>query len=122
MADSGAKVRRIVPPTTIEQFDDLVEALRAMVEASDARISADLARSQTMLEVLATLQAQVRSQKGVNRSPQIDMSPLIPVLEAVAAANRGAGRFAITYEFTFGRSQQGFVSKIRAEPVEIKEL
>lgn len=116
--DEGGELHFETQTMRLEKIDQLIDKLGAMVEASDRRSDADSKRYQSMLEILATMQKMVRTG---GKTPRIDMKPLENVLMTLNERNNSP-RFAITYEFTFGRSQQGFVDKIRAEPVEIKEL
>ena len=116
--DEGGELHFETQTMKLEKIDELISKLGAMVDASDRRSDADSKRYQSMLEILAAMQKMIRTSP---KAPKLDMKPLEKCLMTLNERN-DSPRYAITYEFTFGRSQQGFVDKIRAEPVEIKEL
>lgn len=116
MVKDGAKVTTEQRPMVIEQFAELIEQFKNMIAAQEARASADLKRSQTQLEILAVLQAQIRQGKGVTMSPPVDLAPLQTVLTEIQEANADRAT-AKDYEFTFDRGPQGFATKIYAKVV-----
>ena len=85
----------------------------AMAKANEARAEAEIAKSKTQLEVLATLQAQIKS-GNVTKSQAIDLTPLAAVLSDIQKSIRP--RIRPGYEFTVERSRQGFIDKITATP------
>lgn len=113
LVNSGARITTPTKPMVIEQFNELLDKLNQMIAANEERAQADLARSQTQLEVLATLQALIRQNQGVNRSPPVDLKPLYTVLSEIQEAQRPA----VAYEFDIQRDGRGFQQKIIATPI-----
>lgn len=98
--------------TIIHRFDELLSKLDTVIKDNEARARADLARSQTQLEVLATLQALIR--KSVDQGkPQVDLAPLKTVLSEMQEQQ---SRPRPAYEFDVDRDNRGFISKITARP------
>jgi len=122
LKDDGADVEISRRPMTIDQFGDLIKAVQQMVDNEQERVRADLARNQTNLEILATLQAMVKKQgedlrKVLASQPKtIDLTPFAEIVAEVQAMR--APREPQAYDFTFKRDGQGFASSIRATPVE----
>jgi len=114
MIEGGDLIESEAEPMTIERFGELLEKMDALVQASQERAEADLARSQSQLEVLATLQALIRQQNAGPKGSPVDLAPLQTVLTEIQTANAERGR--ITYEFDVQRSNQGYISKIVATP------
>lgn len=114
MIEGGDLIESEAEPMTIERFGELLEKMDALVQASQERAEADLARSQSQLEVLATLQALIRQQNAGPKGSPVDLAPLKTVLTEIQTANAERGR--ITYEFDVQRSNQGYISKIVATP------
>lgn len=116
----GADVRIQPKPMEIADFHDLVKALEASTENEAARIQADLARNQTNLEILATLQALVRKGSGNGVMPKIDMEPITNVLAELREKSHIHPVFAYDFEFTRDVNS-GRVMKIRATPVQLTD-
>jgi hypothetical protein len=114
MIEGGDLIETEAQPLTIERFNELLDKLDALVQASHSRAQADLARSQSQLEVLATLQALIRQQNAAPKGATMDLAPLQTVLTEIQAANAERGR--ISYEFDVTRNNQGFINKIVATP------
>lgn len=114
LSEDGFEIEFDKKTMVIDQFGDLIEKLEQMVAANEERTRADLARSQTQLEVLATLQSLIKQQGGVPKAPPIDLAPLQTVLTQIQEASAERGRVA--YEFDVQRSGQGYISKIVATP------
>lgn len=130
-------------PTEIVQFDQLVEKLAeignndallskldAMAKANEslakaneslakshvAMAQADETRSKAQLEVLATLQALIRS-GNVTKSHTVDLSPLKSVLREISKNNEPVETKKPVYEFNIARNRHGgFIDKIVATP------
>lgn len=115
LAKDGARIETERRPMVIDQLGELIDRLDAIAKANEERAAADLARSQTQLEVLATLQALIRRQAGVNRSPPPDLTPLKTVLTEIQ--EQTAHKPVQGYEFDVKRSGQGYIDKIVATPV-----
>lgn len=64
MQKDGALIEFEKRPMVVEQFGELIETLKTMIDAQNMRAKADLARSQTQLEVLATLQGLIKKDAG----------------------------------------------------------
>lgn len=109
----GAEVSIDPRKMTIDQFADLVSEIRELVKSQNERTRADLARNQTSLEIIASLQALIKQQSG-NKMPEMDLSPLKELLQNIWADRQR--KEATAYEFTFDFNSQGRYSKIYAEP------
>jgi len=98
--------------TVIQGFSDLISKLDTIIQGHEERIKADLARNQTQLEILATLQATIRNQiaKG---SPKVDLEPLKTVLSEMQE-QRNLPRPA--WDFDIQRDNRGFMTKVTAKP------
>lgn len=113
--ESGGKLRIQDRPSVIAQFDELVEKVDGLVKVIAETARADLARSQTQLEILATLQAQIRSQ-NVTKSHPVDMTPLKTVLTEIS--DNTLPRQLSGYEFEVtSRDRMGDIEKLRVLPV-----
>jgi hypothetical protein len=95
----------------ISRFDELLSKLDTIIQDSTERARADIARSQTQLEVLATLQALIRN--NVTTKRPADLEPIQTVLTKLQEQQH-APRPA--YEFDVTRDNRGFISKITAKP------
>jgi len=116
MVQGGASVKLDQRPMVIEQFGALIEQLKNMIAATEKRASADLARSQTQLEIMSTLQTLIKQQGGGNHSPPVDLAPLHTVLTELQETTAARAE-PHDYEFTFDRSPQGWATKIHAKVV-----
>lgn len=114
LAKDGARIETDRRPMVIEQLGELIDRLDAIAKSNEERAAADLARSQTQLEVLATLQGLIRRQTGVKISPPLDLEPLKSVLTEIQQAVEHKPRVA--YDFDIQRNGQGYLSKITATP------
>lgn len=115
LAKDGATIRTEDRPTIIAQFDELVSKLEGLIEASNARAAADLARSKTQLEILGTLQSLIRS-GNVTKSPAVDLTPLKSVLTEIQGNTEP--RPLSGYEFTVtSRDRLGDIEKLKVVPI-----
>jgi len=114
LEEDGAEVEYEREITKIEQFDQLVDKLDRLIAAQEERARADLARSQTQLEVLATLQALIRDKRLNNAVVNVDLTPLRSVLEEIQAAQEHRSRVA--YFFDVKRDGRGYIDSITAQP------
>ena len=110
---SGALVEIEKHPTVIEGFGDLIECLKGLAAAQEAQATADLKRSQTQLEVLASLQALIKKDTGVNRSPPVDLAPLHAVIAELKEAS--AAREPVDYDFKIIRNGPGLAPAAKIE-------
>ena len=101
----------------IEQFGELLETLRRIAGNEEERIRADLARNQTNLEIMGSLQALVKSLKGSGGGRiDLDLKPLEEILGQLTA--KAHSHPLVTYEFEFTRdANTGGIFKIIATPV-----
>ncbi len=60
MVENGAILRRDNKPIVIAGFDDLIAVLNEIAKGNELRAQADLKRYQSTLEILATLQAEIK--------------------------------------------------------------
>ena len=95
----------------IHRFDELLSKLETLIQENSERVRADLARNQTQLEVLATLQQIIRNNVTA-KAPNLE--PLKTVLTQLQQQREPGPRPA--YEFTIDRDNRGFMSKITATP------
>ncbi len=114
LVKGGAKITVDRPPQRIAQFDELVTLLTELIATNKARIEADAARNSSQLEVLATLQALIRS-GNVTKSQKLDLAPLNTVLADIQ--KNTAPATPVGYEFHIGRNNRGFADKITALPL-----
>lgn len=92
----------------VARFDELINKLTQLVDSQSQRTQADLARSQSQLEVLATLQKMIRQQNGTKSHVShetIDLTPLQEVLSQIQAVN--AERAEMAYSFEIQRGPNG---------------
>lgn len=117
LAREGADITFPSKPTEIEQFGDLVAAMERMVSNEAERIRADIARNQTNLEILATLQALVRKQ-GQGPAPQpVDLSPIRDLLEEIKTERN---REPVDYDFNILRAGPGLSPAVKIEARAVK--
>jgi hypothetical protein len=98
--------------TIVKGFTDLVAKLDALIQGHEERVRADLARNQTQLEILATLQATIRKQVSHGK-PQIDLEPLKTVLTQIQEQHNQPRP---AWEFEINRDNRGFMTTITAKP------
>jgi hypothetical protein len=111
LKESGALVEIEKRPLQLEQFGELIESLGRMIETQELRAEADLSRSQTQLEVLATLQSLIKKQPSGNSSHlPMDLSPLYEVL-----AELKSDRPPADYDFKVLRSGPGLSPIVKIE-------
>lgn len=102
----GAKISIDRPAQTIAQFGEFVELVKDLIATNKERISVDAERYKSQLEVLATLQALIRS-SNVTRSQSTDLTQLKTVLSDFKETM--APREQLGYKLTFNRTNQGFI-------------
>lgn len=112
MAQDGAMIRRESKPTVIDRFDELIAQLKALVDSQKESAAADLARSKSQLEVLATLQANIKRQNVPKVQQVLDLKPLMAVLAEMQEVNH---REPVNYDFTILRSGPGFSPAVKIE-------
>jgi len=98
---------------SIARFGELIEKLNEFLGQSAARNQADLARSQVQLEVLATLQKNLRQAGTQSQPQQIDLSPLHELVEELKA-----GKERCAYKFDIQRVEGGLMTGVIATPIE----
>lgn len=102
--------------TVVKGFTDLVTKLDYIIQGHEERVRADLARNQTQLEILGTLQALIKKQveaRGPD-APQLDVQPIVQALADI----RSPG--ASSYRFEIERDNRGFMQRITAVPAETR--
>ena len=117
LSEDGFEVEFQKKTMVIEHFDHLIDCLKQVIAGNEERTRADLARSQTQLEVLATLQtlAKQKPDGGAKGTP-IDLAPLQQVLAEIHKANNE--RTAIAYNFEIHRGEGGYMRGVTATPIE----
>lgn len=114
---AGAEVEIERRDTRIERFDDLVSAIESMAANEAERIHADIARNQTNLEILATLQSLVKKQGQTPGAQPTDFGPLVAMLDDMRIEREV--REQVAWEFDIQRTGPGLspAAKIIAKPV-----
>ncbi len=124
LVKGGAKIKIDRPVQRIAQVDELVTLFKELIATNRARIEADAERNKSQLEILATLQALIRS-GNVTKSQKLDLAPLNTVLakiektiaHPVHTVQPAKPARPVGYEFTIGRDKRtGFADKIVAIP------
>jgi hypothetical protein len=113
----GARIQYPKVPDQIEGFSDLVNTLKQMVANEEERVRADLARNQTTLEILGTLQSLIRKQGSGPAQQPIDLQPVMDLLEEIRAERQA---LPVDYDFNIiRRGGDGFqpATKIEARAV-----
>lgn len=98
--------------TILQGMDELLSKLDTIIQNNVELARADIARSQTQLEVLATLQALARKAASQG-TPKVDLEPLKTVLSEIQEQQN---RPRPTWEFEIDRDNRGFMTKIKAKP------
>ena len=101
--------------TEIERFGELIDAMNQMVANESERVRADIARNQTNLEVLATLQSIIRKQASGPSPAAVDLTPIRDMIDELRAERMA--RDQASYEFAISRDGRGFAQKITASPI-----
>ncbi len=105
----------------IENFGELVAALKGMSANEQARITEALSRNQTQLEIIATLQQLVRRQPpSAPAAVDIDLTSLDDILATLVG--KAHSHALVAYDFDFIREGNGGRTvRIRATPVILQE-
>ena len=122
LMEHGAKIKIDRPPLQrIEQFDELISAIKAMVVGQEARATAEVDRSKVQLEVLARLQSLGNKKlptmpAPIISAPTIDLKPLYTLLAEIMESSY---REPVDYDFNILRSGPGLspATKIEARVV-----
>lgn len=118
LQEDGAEVEFDPKSVSVEQFSDLIDAIKQMAANEAERIRADLARNQTNLEILASLQGLIRKAEG-SRPQSIDLAPLVSMLEEIRAERET--RQPVDYDFNIVRhGGEGFQPAVRIEARAVK--
>ena len=117
LTGEGAEVKFGTESMQIEQFGDLVSSLKTMVANEAERIRADIARNQTNLEILATLQSLIRKQAQVPTSAPADLSPIKDLLEDMRAERNVD---PVDYDFNILRAGPGLSPAVKIEARHVK--
>ena len=96
----------------LDRMDELLAKLDSMIENQTQMASADLARSQAQLEVLATLQKLIRNK--VTSSKPVDMAPIQSALTELQTMQAEPRR--TVYQFDITRDNRGLLASITAKP------
>ena len=104
----------------IKKIDEMAKTNALMAKANEALAVAETERAKAQLEVLATLQALIRS-GNVTKSHKLDLTPLKTVLTEIQKSTSQPvtvhAREPAAYDFIFERSRQGFIEKVTATPI-----
>lgn len=117
LKSEGAEVEIESDTVSIEQFGELLSTLRTMADNEAERIRADIARNQTNLEILGTLQSMIRKAGDGPKAAPVDLSPIRDLIDEIRAERV---REPVDYDFHIVRpGGDGFqpASKIEARAV-----
>lgn len=105
----------------VENFGELIAALKGMSANEQARITEALSRNQTQLEIIATLQQLVRRQPTSSPATvDIDLTSLDDILATLVG--KAHTHALVAYDFDFIREGNGGRTiRIRATPVILQE-
>lgn len=84
----------------IGRFGELIDKLGELISMNASRVQADLARSQSQLEVLGTLQKMIRQQSATPKvsAQPVDLGPLQEVLAQIHMANAEKSKQAFKFD------------------------
>ena len=117
--EDGAEYEFDTEVTEIRGFSDLIDNMKRMVANEAERIRADIARNQTNLEILATLQSMIRKQGQGPAAQPADMQPIRDLLEEIRAERLRASD-PVDYDFKILRSGPGFSPAVEIQARAIK--
>ena len=117
MIADGAVLRRENKPMVIERFDDLLAQLKALVDVQKQQAVADLARSKAQLEVLATLQANIKKQNVPKVHSAPDLAPMMAILAEIQQTSHHEPQ---DYDFNILRAGPGLSPAVKIEARVVK--
>lgn len=117
LAKEGADINFQSKPTEIEQFGELLESLKTMAANETERIRADIARNQTNLEILATLQALIKKPTPGLNMPPPDLTPIRDLIEEMRAERHHE---PVDYDFNILRAGPGLSPAVKIEARAVK--
>lgn len=117
LAREGADIEFGPKSMQIDQFSELIDALKTMTANEAERIRADLARNQTNLEILAALQGLIKKPVAGVHVPALDLEPLKDILEQLAAERHHE---PVDYDFKILRSGPGLSPAVKIEARAVK--
>lgn len=100
----------------IARFGELIDKLNELISMKATETQADLARSQVQLEVLATLQRNVRenSRSSTAKPSPVDLSPLRELITELMRS-----REHVSWEFDIQRTSEGGpMQRVIATPIQ----
>ena len=117
LQNEGASVKFPAKPMQVEQLGELIDVLKRMAANEEERIRADIARNQTNLEILATLQATIRKQgeKRTMSGSNLDLTPIVQAILEIKE-EREEREHGSSYQFEIHRDGRGFAQRITATP------
>ncbi len=113
----GAEITFDRKAMQIDQFGELIKTLKTMTSNETERIRADLARNQTNLEILATLQGLIKKPVAGVNMPAIDLSPIRDLIDEMRAERHHE---PVDYDFNILRSGPGLSPAVKIEARAIK--
>lgn len=117
MAKAGADIKFAPKAMEIEQFGELIEALKTMTSNEAERIRADIARNQTNLEILAALQGLIKKPAAGVNVPALDLTP---IRDLIAELQADRHREPVDYDFNILRAGPGLSPAVKIEARAIK--
>ena len=120
LAELQAQGKAILDPETREvaRFGELIDKLQELISSNADRNSADLARSQVQLEVLATMQKSIKvnGTKSLVTPDTSFMEPLMQILREIQAAKAPD---QTAYQFDIQRADNnGPMQRVIATPIQ----
>jgi hypothetical protein len=117
LAKEGAEIKFAPKAMEIEQFGELIEALKTMTANEAERIRADVARNQTNLEVIAALQALIKKPAAGVNVPPPDLQPIRDLIEEMRLERHHE---PVDYDFKILRSGPGLSPAVKIEARAVK--
>ena len=108
LASSGAKIKQSDVPIIIENFDELVTAMRGLVDAGDKKSEENGKLIASFGELLKKLDASMKAGSSV------DMAPMTTILTQIQKNTEN--RPLIGFDLTFKRTPRGLMTTARAMP------
>ena len=117
LAKEGADIKFAPTSMEIQQFGDLIDALKTMTSNEVERIRADIARNQTNLEIIATLQAIIKKPAAGVNVPPPDLQPIRDLIEEMRAERHHE---PVDYDFNILRAGPGLSPAVKIEARAVK--
>lgn len=118
LIETGAIIKKDYRPMVIEQFGELIDQMKRILDGKEERDRVDLARHQTNLEILATLQALVKKPINNGAAPAVEKQLRTVMEEFEKKDFEYEPEVKPAYDFEIKRDGRGFISGMKATPVQ----